>query len=209
MGVITGTAAYMSPEQARGKPVDRRSDIWAFGVVVYEMLTGTKPFPGDDVSQTLARVIEVEPDWNSLPENLSQVLNTYLRRCLQKAPRQRVRDVGDLRLALEGAFETAAVSAGGPVEASRSIRLHFLLWVSGIAKGGAARRTRTRPLSTRDTHPPHPVGTNQRATSPSTYLRTQQSRYFAQPVDRDRVDWPGWIRRHIPPKSPACDRSSA
>ena len=87
MGVIMGTAAYMSPEQAWGKPVDRRSDIWAFGVVVYEMLTGTKPFPGDDVSQTLARVIEVEPDWNSLPENLSQVLNTYLRRCLQKDPR--------------------------------------------------------------------------------------------------------------------------
>ncbi len=87
MGVIMGTAAYMSAEQARGKPVDRRSDIWAFGVVVYEMLTGTKPFPGDDVSQTLARVIEVEPDWNSLPENLSQVLNTYLRRCLQKDPR--------------------------------------------------------------------------------------------------------------------------
>ena len=104
MGVILGTAAYMSPEQARGKPVDKRADIWAFGCVIYEMLTGTKPFPGDDVSQTLARVIDRDPDWDALPATLSAALDTCLRRCLQKDPRQRVRDIGDARLALEGAF---------------------------------------------------------------------------------------------------------
>ncbi len=107
MGVIMGTAAYMSPEQARGKAVDRRADVWAFGCVLFEMLTGTKPFPGDDVSQTLARVIDREPDWNVLPKNVPPVLGTYLRRCLEKELRQRVQAIGDVRLAMGGAFETA------------------------------------------------------------------------------------------------------
>ena len=117
MGVIMGTAAYMSPEQARGKPVDRRADIWAFGVVLYEMLSGRKLFPGDDVSQTLARVIETEPDWDALPATLSSHLDTYLRRCLQKDPRQRVRDIGDVRLAMEGAFETIVAVSSEPMAA--------------------------------------------------------------------------------------------
>ena len=107
MGVIMGTAAYMSPEQARGKPVDKRADIWAFGAVLYEALVGTKAFPGDDVTQTLARVVEREPDWALLPSGLSTVLATYLRRCLEKDPKQRVHDIADVRLAMEGAFETA------------------------------------------------------------------------------------------------------
>ena len=111
MGVIMGTAAYMSPEQARGKPVDRRTDIWAFGAVVFEMLTGVKPFPGDDVSQTLARVIDRDPEWDALPAALTPVLDTYLHRCLEKDPRQRVRDIGDVRLAMEGAFETTVSTA--------------------------------------------------------------------------------------------------
>ena len=121
MGVILGTAAYLSPEQARGKPVDKRADIWAFGAVLFEILTGTKPFPGDDVSQTLARVIEADPDWTALPENLPPALETYLHRCLDKEPRQRIRDIGDVRLAMEGAFETAVgTAAQRPVES----RLH-------------------------------------------------------------------------------------
>ena len=102
MGVILGTAAYMSPEQARGRPVDKRADIWAFGCVLFEMLTGAKPFPGDDTSQTLARVIDRDPAWDSLPTDLAPAVDTYLRRCLEKDPRQRVRDIGDLRLALAG-----------------------------------------------------------------------------------------------------------
>ena len=116
MGVIMGTAAYMSPEQARGRVVDKRADVWAFGVVLYEMLTGTKPFPGDDISQTLARVIDRDPDWDALPKTLPPVLDTYLRRCLQREPRERVRDIGDVRLAMEGAFETAGRARIGSAE---------------------------------------------------------------------------------------------
>ena len=106
MGMIMGTAAYMSPEQARGKPVDRRADIWAFGVVLYEMLTGQRPFRGEDVSLTLAAVMTFDPDLDRLPDELPHVVRTYLARCLQKDPRQRIRDIGDVRLALEGAFDT-------------------------------------------------------------------------------------------------------
>ena len=120
MGVILGTAAYMSPEQARGKPVDKRADIWAFGVVLHEMLTGAKPFRGDDVSQTLARVIEGDPDWATLPSGLPGGLEAVLRRCFQKAPRQRLRDMGDMRLALDGAFKMVGSPSSGGVGASAS-----------------------------------------------------------------------------------------
>ena len=112
MGVIMGTASYMSPEQARAKAVDRRADIWAFGAVLFEMLTGTRPFPSDDVSQVLARVIERDPDWEALPASLPPAVDTYLRRCLQREPRQRVQAIGDVRLALEGSFDTTVSSPG-------------------------------------------------------------------------------------------------
>ena len=108
MGVILGTAAYMSPEQAKGKVVDKRADVWAFGAVLYEMLTGQKPFVGDDVSDTLALVLKFEPEWDALPSELPPSLVTYLRRCLHKDPRERIRDIGDVRLALAGAFDMPA-----------------------------------------------------------------------------------------------------
>ena len=111
MGVIMGTAAYMSPEQARGKRVDKRADIWAFGVVVYETLTGRRAFEGEDGSVTLANVIRADPSWDSLPDTLPAAFAAYLRRCLHKDPSQRVRDLGDVRLAMEGAFDTAASAA--------------------------------------------------------------------------------------------------
>jgi eukaryotic-like serine/threonine-protein kinase len=106
-GIILGTAAYMSPEQARGKAVDKRSDIWAFGCVLYEMLTGQRVFGGEDVTETLASVVKTEPVWDALPDKLSPSVRTFLRRCLQKNPKQRLHDIGDMRLALEGVFETA------------------------------------------------------------------------------------------------------
>ena len=126
-GVILGTAAYMSPEQARGKPVDKRSDVWAFGVVLYEMLTGTRPFSGDTLSDTLALVLKFEPAWDSLPATLSPALTTYLRRCLQKDPRQRVRDIGDVRLAMDGAFETTV-----PQPAEAAVAPQLQVWQQPI-----------------------------------------------------------------------------
>jgi Tol biopolymer transport system component len=105
-GMILGTAAYMSPEQATGRPVDRRADVWAFGAVLYEMLTGRRAFPGDGVSEVLASVLAREPDWAGLPATLSPALATYVQRCLHKDPKQRIHDIGDVRLALEGVFDT-------------------------------------------------------------------------------------------------------
>jgi len=112
VGVLLGTAAYMSPEQARGKAVDRRTDIWAFGCILYEMLAGKRAFGGETVSETLAEVMKTEPRWSALPSETPAALRNVVRRCLEKDPRQRMRDIGDVRLALEGAFETAAVRAG-------------------------------------------------------------------------------------------------
>ena len=113
MGVIMGTAAYMSPEQAKGKVADKRADVWAFGVVLFEMLTGRRMFEGDDVSELMAGVIKSDPDWDALPTELPPAVMTYLRRCLQKDPRERIRDIGDVCLAMSGAFD---VPASPPVE---------------------------------------------------------------------------------------------
>jgi eukaryotic-like serine/threonine-protein kinase len=96
-GIIVGTAGYMSPEQARGKPVDKRTDIWAFGVVLYEMLTGEKMFEGETVSDTLAQILMKEPDLSHVPENVRRLLS----RCLQKEPTKRLRDIGDVRYLLD------------------------------------------------------------------------------------------------------------
>ena len=114
-GVILGTAAYMSPEQARGRVVDKRTDIWAFGAVLYEMLTGRRPFEGEDASLTLAAVMKSEPDFSALPNDLPPAIRAGLVRCLNKDVRQRLRDIGDVRLLLEGAFDhlvrTSAMAA--------------------------------------------------------------------------------------------------
>ena len=102
-GVILGTAAYMSPEQAKGRFVDKRADIWAFGCVLFEMLTGQRAFDGDDVSDTLASVLRAEPNWSVLTSRSTPAITTVVRRCLTRDPRQRTRDVGDVRLQLEEA----------------------------------------------------------------------------------------------------------
>ena len=109
MGVIMGTAAYMSPEQARGKPVDKRADIWAFGAVLYEMLTGKRAFVGEDVSDTLAAVLRAEVELDRLPSEIPARLRRVITACLQRDPKERVHDMADVRLAMEGAFETPRV----------------------------------------------------------------------------------------------------
>ena len=150
MGMIMGTAAYMSPEQARGKPVDGRADIWAFGAVLYEMLSGQRLFQGDDVSLTLAKVLEKEPTWDDLPSTVPPRMANVIRRCLQKDPRQRVQAIGDVRLAMDGAFETTVGTSAGLVEVAPSkiwqrpafLALAALVLVSGT---GVAVWTATRP----------------------------------------------------------------
>ena len=110
VGVILGTAAYMSPEQAKGRRVDRRADVWAFGAVVYEMLTGKRAFAGDDVSETLAFVLTKEPDWESIPVDTPRPLLQALSVCLTKEVKLRARDIADVRLAMDGAFHTSSQS---------------------------------------------------------------------------------------------------
>ena len=100
VGVILGTAAYMSPEQAKGRPADKRSDIWAFGCVLFEMLSGRRPFDGDDVGEVLAAVIRAEPDWSAVPAELPAPVRTLLHRCLTKDPRQRAGDIAVARFIL-------------------------------------------------------------------------------------------------------------
>ena len=119
-GVILGTAAYMSPEQAKGKPVDRRADIWAFGCVLFEMLTGRKAFDGEDVTDTIAAVVTKEPDWSLLPASTPPQVTRVLQRCLVKDRRQRLRDIGDARHDL---MDTAAPVVA-PIQV-RSSRIAF------------------------------------------------------------------------------------
>ena len=115
-GVIAGTAAYMSPEQARGKAVDKRTDIWAFGCVLYEMLTARPPFRGETASDTIARILEREADWSALPAQTTDGIRRLLQRCLEKDPKRRLRDIGDARLEIEeapGAMVSSSGAAAG------------------------------------------------------------------------------------------------
>src|SRR5687768_6052970 len=111
MGMILGTAAYMSPEQAKGRPVDRRADVWAFGVVFFEMLAGRRAFEGDDVSDVLASVLKMEPEWSALPADLPGPVRRLLRRCLEKDPKKRLRDVGEGMLQLEEGLASGSTSS--------------------------------------------------------------------------------------------------
>src|SRR5262245_53706551 len=115
VGMLLGTAAYMSPEQARGKPVDRRTDVWAFGCVLYEMLTGRRTFEGEDVSLTLSQILQRDPAFDALPGDLPARVNQTVRLCLRKPLKERIPDIGSVRLLLEGAFDTTAVQASARV----------------------------------------------------------------------------------------------
>jgi len=122
-GLIMGTAAYMSPEQARGKVLDRRADVWAFGCILYEMLVGTRPFAGDDVSQTIARVIEREPDWDALTNAAPISVVRVVQRCLKKDVGKRLRDIADVRLELHEAMTDDRRASPGVVDVRPRLRL--------------------------------------------------------------------------------------
>src|SRR5438876_9192908 len=119
-GVILGTAAYMSPEQARGKTVDKRADIWAFGAMLFEMLTGRRPFDGEDMTEVLGAVVRLEPPWEALPADVPLPIRTLLQSCLIKDPRQRVADISIALFVLDKAASLAAsatvlaTTAAGP-----------------------------------------------------------------------------------------------
>jgi serine/threonine protein kinase/Tol biopolymer transport system component len=113
-GEILGTAAYMSPEQARGLAVDRRADVWAFGVCLWEALTGKRLFQGEDASITMARVLDREPDWSELPAGLPSAIHRLLRRCLQKSSAHRLRDIADAGFEIEEAIQQAAQERSRP-----------------------------------------------------------------------------------------------
>jgi hypothetical protein len=167
-GMILGTAAYMSPEQAKGRTVDRRADVWAFGAVLYEMLTGRRAFEGEDVSDTLARVLMKEPDWTALPSTVPPTVVTVLRRCLQKNAKQRIGDVQDVRLALEGAFETAApqTTASSTASASRGRLVWMAAFVVAVLGMIALAIPTVRHL--RETPPPAPPETRVDLVTPAT-----------------------------------------
>jgi serine/threonine-protein kinase len=158
-GFILGTAAYMSPEQARGKSADRRADVWSFGVVLYEMLTGARAFAGEDISITLANVIKENPDWLALPADTPRRIRELLRRCLAKDPRQRLQAIGEARIALEEPFTEAAQQASPTtlavsLHAARREKLAWgmaatLLLTAGVLAWTAFRGGSSGPLPVR------------------------------------------------------------
>ncbi len=152
-GVILGTAAYMSPEQAAGNPADRRADIWAFGVVLAEMLTGRRPFQGESVSYLLAAVLKDEPDLDSLPAGVPARFKRLLRRCLQKDPKQRLQAIGDARIAIQetlaGGSEELSIG-DRPADRPRR-RAPVILWIAGVLVAAIAGAVVSRLLV------PHPI----------------------------------------------------
>lgn len=137
-GIILGTAAYMSPEQARGKPVDKRADIWAFGVILFEMLTGRQMFAGETVSDTLAAVLREDVPWSTLPAATPAGVRRVLERALQKDPKRRLRDIGDAKLEIEDAIGGKDAATGLPaaavvsVDATRPSRLPWLVTAAAL-----------------------------------------------------------------------------
>ena len=167
MGVIMGTAAYMSPEQAAGRRVDKRADIWSFGVVLFEMLTGQRPFTGETVSHVIGGVLRLDPDWHTLPDDTPPLLRRLLRRCLQKERTHRLRDIGDALTDLDDAA-TAQPSdeVGATAQAGwrRAVPLIATLLVGGLITGVAVwnlvpevvRPVARFVVSTPETEPPSP-----------------------------------------------------
>ncbi len=145
-GVVAGTPAYMSPEQARGKPVDKRTDIWAFGCVLYETLSGRRAFDGETISDTIARVIEREPDWDTLPAATPAKIRDLLKRCLQKDPTRRLHDIADARIEIEEVLSprphphlTLRLATVGGVTLAAVVAVGAFLWVRSDRRAPAGR----------------------------------------------------------------------
>ncbi len=152
-GVILGTAAYMSPEQARGKPVDRRADIWAFGCVLYEMLTASRAFAGEDVTDTIAAIVRDVPEWSRLPADVPPAIRQLLRRCLEKDPKERLPSIGSARLEIKDVMASSSISVASAAAAppARAARTKTVAWIAAavvmlVAAGAAAWALRGTPV---------------------------------------------------------------
>ena len=171
VGVILGTAAYMSPEQARGKAVDTRADIWAFGCVLFEMLAGTRPFDGEDMTEVLGAVVHLEPNWAALPPEISPPIRTLLQSCLVKDPRHRVADISIALFVLEKAADLAAVPLTVPVAAPATAAPGGrLAWVVSLAVAAVLVVAMAVPTvrHLRETPPPSPPETRTDIVTPAT-----------------------------------------
>ena len=164
-GMILGTAAYMSPEQARGKTVDKRADIWAFGCVVFEMLSGQRPFEGELISDVLASVLKTDPNWRALPVDTPTALQRLLRRCLEKDPRRRLQAIGEARVQIDdllsGAPDAAACPCTPACSAALAARIALGCGRHG-ARGAGARAVgavAAACAAARDAHEHHAVRT--------------------------------------------------
>jgi eukaryotic-like serine/threonine-protein kinase len=151
LGVIVGTAAYMSPEQARGRAVDKRSDIWAFGVILFEMLTGRRAFDGETISDVLAKVIEREPDWNALPTSTPPGIHRLLRWCLEKDRHRRLADIADARLDIDGTSAdpvTRSLERTGGLRPSPLVSVALLLAAFAVVGAAFFLKARSSPTAT-------------------------------------------------------------
>ena len=182
VGVILGTAAYMSPEQARGKPVDRRTDVWALGCILFEMLTGRRAFQGDEVSDTLAFILTKDPDWAALPSQTPAPIRRLLRRCLEKDRKRRLADAADARLEIDDVL-TGREVAGSERPPGAGLRRAGLAWATAIGFGIAflaaiavgvwaytLRTPNVAPVVQMAFSPPDGWTINPRSTNGYTYL---------------------------------------
>jgi len=213
-GVILGTAAYMSPEQARGKPVDKRADIWAFGVLFFEMLTGRRLFEGETVSDVLAAVLRQEIPWDNLPATTPAGVLGLLRRCLDRDPKRRLRDVGEAAIALGGAAPSPQPAAVAPRRPSR--RGAAVLAAVTLATGGAGallgrttaprppvppvvRLTYALPAGARLGQPPFDDVRALALSPDGSRLAFATDRIYLRPLDSlDAVEVPGTLRASNP-----------
>ena len=170
-GVVIGTAAYMSPEQARGKTVDKRTDVWAFGAVLFEMLTGKKAFGGETVSDTLAAVLKTDPDWDALPPDTPAGIRRILRRCLERDPRRRLHDIADARIEMEPGELAPTFEVAPPAAARRAWP-----WLLAVLAAAGIAALITWRLGSRRAPSSGPVVTN--------LARLTR--------DIGRSDWPSW-----------------
>jgi serine/threonine-protein kinase len=152
-GRVIGTPAYMSPEQARGKPADKRSDIWAFGCILYEMLTARLPFKGETISDTMANILQTEPDWQTMPKATPANIQVLLRRCLEKDPHRRLQHIGDASIEIDDTLSSLTVSVATvekmqPTGLRRLVVISLLCLMLGLILAGVGIWSLTRPKPT-------------------------------------------------------------